>query len=43
LTPVVIARALILYWRRGITVAMASHFYGDLVLHVLAPTLISRA
>jgi membrane protease YdiL (CAAX protease family) len=50
LTPVVIARAIVLnaivglvagylFWRRGIEMAMLSHFSADIVLHVVAPLL----
>jgi membrane protease YdiL (CAAX protease family) len=53
LTPLVIVRAIVLnglagvvfgwlYWRRGILLAMTSHFCADLVLHVIAPALISQ-
>jgi membrane protease YdiL (CAAX protease family) len=53
LTALVVARAIVLnglaglvfgwlYWRRGILVAMTSHLCADLVLHVIAPALISK-
>lgn len=46
ITPLVIARALVLngllgivfgwlYWERGLEAAIISHFYADIVLHVL--------
>jgi hypothetical protein len=53
LTPIVVVRAVVLnglvgllcgwlYWRQGFVAAVAAHFCGDLVLHVLAPALLGR-
>jgi membrane protease YdiL (CAAX protease family) len=50
LTPLIVTRAIVLngivgvvagvlYWKRGIEMAMVCHFGGDLVLHVAAPLL----
>lgn len=54
LTPIIIVRALVLngvagivfgwlYWRQGLERAMLGHFSADIVLHVLAPLVLSRA